>query len=73
VTIKLLATEAQSAAWDKVVAHTEIRLKALRLTAENPRVTDAERLAAAWRINEIKELLKLAQPASDKEPEGFAD
>jgi hypothetical protein len=73
MTIKLLTNEAQSDAWQKVIAHTNGRLATLRAICENPREDDAKRLSAAWRINEIKELLKLAQPASDKEPEGFAD
>jgi len=65
--IRLSDAERNQGAWQKVEAHAQERLKAHRLTAENPRAIEAERLGAAWRINELKELLKLAEPAKEQQ------
>lgn len=63
---RLSKLEIDSTTWDKVRKHAEERLAALRAKTENPRETEADRLGAAWCISELKELLKLAQPAKEK-------
>jgi hypothetical protein len=42
-----------------------------RAIAENPQQPEADRLGAAWRISELKELLKLAsQPTEPQQDAG---
>jgi hypothetical protein len=63
--------ECQSPAWQKVEAYLNDKLVVLRAKVENPIETEAERLGAAWRIKELKELLKLAsQPAEPQQDAG---
>lgn len=63
--VRLSNTERDSAAWQKVEAVINERLALYRAITENPVQTEADRLGAAWRIKELKELLKLAQPATE--------
>jgi hypothetical protein len=67
-TISLSSAERDSAAWQKVEWHANARLALHRAKVENPLNPEAERLGAAWRIQELKELLKLAsQPAEPQQ------
>jgi hypothetical protein len=66
--IRLSPHERDSAAWQKVEWHANARLALHRAKVENPLNPEAERLGAAWRIQELKELLKLAsQPAEPQQ------
>lgn len=63
---RLSNVEAGSSAWHVVSTEIAYRIEQYTKTALNPGKTEAERLPAIWRIDELKELLKLAEPA--KEP-----
>jgi hypothetical protein len=67
--LRLDKPERDSRAWGKVAAHVQARLTALRAICENPNKDERERLSAAFRISELKELLKLAEPASQQPPD----
>jgi hypothetical protein len=67
---KLTQAEIASAAWQRVEHYANERLKECRKLVENPRQSEAERLGAAWRISELKELLRLAEPAKEQQAEG---
>jgi len=58
--------EVGSSTWHVVSTEIVYRIEQLTTIAINTGKTEAERLAACWRIAELKELLKLAEPA--KEP-----
>jgi hypothetical protein len=64
--MKLTPFERDSSAWQRVAAHAEDRLAKYRAIAENPQQSEEIRLGAAWRISELKELLKLAEPAKEQ-------
>lgn len=66
--LRLTDAERDSHAWEKVAAHIDERLATLRATCENPNKSEQDRYAAAVRINELKKLQELAQPASQKQP-----
>jgi hypothetical protein len=67
----LNAHERDSGAWQKVEAYTAAQLETYRAISENPLESEANRLGAAWRIRELKELLKLArQPAEPQQDAG---
>jgi hypothetical protein len=69
--VHLTPHERDSGAWQKVEAHANAQLAMLRAKVENPLETEADRLGAAWRIKELKELLKLAsQPAEPQQDAG---
>lgn len=69
--VRLTTTERESAAWQKVEAVINERLAVYRAITENPAHTEADRLGAAWRIKELKELLKLGdQPAEPQHDAG---
>lgn len=63
--VHLSQPEIDSAAWQKVEAVINARLADYRAKNENPFESDAIRLSLCWRIKELKELLKLAEPQSD--------
>jgi hypothetical protein len=63
---RLNAPERDSTSWDKTTKYVEQRLTAYRAIVENPTKTEAERLSAAHRIDELKQLLRLAKPAPEK-------
>ena len=63
--VRLTTAERDSACWHKVEAVIGERLATYRAITENPAHFEADRLGAAWRIKELKELLKLAQPAAE--------
>lgn len=71
-TLRLNAAELASPCWDKVETHATEHLKAYRAVAENPLKSEAERLSAAHRIDELKQLLRLAQPVTEQ-PDDEAD
>lgn len=64
--LRLNEAERKSKVWDKVQQHSEAHLAAYRKTVENPNEPEAKRLAAAHRIDELKQLLRLAQPAREQ-------
>lgn len=64
--LKLNEAERRSNCWTKVEAKINLRLAAHRKVVENPRHTEAARFEAACRIDELKELLKLAQPVKEQ-------
>lgn len=69
--VRLTPTERESAAWQKVEAVINERLAVYRAITENPAHTEADRLGAAWRIKELKELSKLGdQPAEPQHDAG---
>lgn len=72
--IRLTATERDASGWKTVQALIEQRMKAHRAITENPHKDDRERFAAACRVDELKEVLKVAMPPRTREaPEGYAD
>jgi hypothetical protein len=58
--------EVGSSTWHVVRTEIDYRIGQYSITALNPAKTEAERLAACWRIAELKELLKLAEPAKEQ-------
>ena len=71
--LRLNAVERDSMAWQKVAMHAEAQLEKYRAICENPTQTEQNRFAAAVRIHELKQLLELAKPASQKDRQEFAD
>lgn len=63
--VRLTNTERDSAAWQKVEAVITEHLSTYRAIAENPVQPEADRLGAAWRIKELKELLKLGDQPTE--------
>lgn len=64
--LRLSKPELASTAWEKVEKQIQLRLAVHRKTVENPRQPETDRLGSAWAITELKELLKLAQPAKEQ-------
>jgi hypothetical protein len=62
--MKLELHEINSPTWQKINAHLNEELKAMRARAENPKLPHDDRQGLLWRIYEIKEILELAEPAS---------
>jgi hypothetical protein len=60
---RLNEQEIGSAAWQKVRTELHDRLKRHRARVENPEVSEAERFGLCWRIRELKELLRMEEPA----------
>lgn len=67
---RLSNVEVGSSAWHVVRAEIEHRIGEYTRITTNPNKPEAERLGAAWRVHELKELLTLAEPA--KEPPAAA-
>lgn len=63
--VRLTPAERDSAAWQKVEAVINEHLSTYRAIAENPVQSEADRLGAAWRIKELKELLKLGDQPTE--------
>jgi hypothetical protein len=64
--LRLNDTEKASNAWQKVEEQIKTRLDMHRKVVENPLQPERDRLIAASAITELKDLLKLAQPAKEK-------
>ena len=64
---RLSKPERESKVWDKVSQYAQAKLTELRATTENPDADDRARYGAACRIRELKELLKLAEPAKEQQ------
>lgn len=64
--VRLDAAERGSHAWKKVEAVLQERLAANTGIATNPAKDERERFMAAVKVAELKELLKLAEPAQEK-------
>jgi hypothetical protein len=64
--VRLNASERDSHAWKKVEAVLTERLAVQTGIATNHLMTEQERYTAAVRIHEIKQILKLAEPAKEK-------
>lgn len=60
--MKLTSVEISSGLWSKLVAHYTPLLAKTRARAENPALTEAERLTLLYKIAFIKELLEMAEP-----------
>lgn len=58
--------EREGAVWQKVEARLQERLQNHRRKLENPSTSPAEREGLVYRIDEIKEFLRLAAPAEDQ-------
>lgn len=59
---RLNDAERGSAAWQKVRVELHSRLERYRQLVENPAKPEAERLGLCWRIQELKELLRMEEP-----------
>jgi hypothetical protein len=66
LTQRLSNVEVGSSTWNVVSREIEYRIGQYSITALNPTQSEADRLAACWRIKELKELLKLAEPAKEQ-------
>ncbi len=64
--VRLDAAERGSHAWKKVETVLQQRIANNTATATNPAHDERERFMAAVRVAELKELLKLAEPAQEK-------
>lgn len=62
--MKLEPHEINSPLWTKLVQHYSEELSKYRARAENPMLPQDDRQGLLWRIYEIKEILKLAEPTS---------
>lgn len=62
----LSKAEMASTTWDKLQARCTERLAAFRSKLENPNTPVAEREGLVYRIDELKEFLRLGTPAADK-------
>ena len=60
--MKLTSVEISSGLWSKLVDHYNPILARLRARAENPALTEADRLALLYKIAFIKEFLEMAEP-----------
>jgi hypothetical protein len=63
---RLSNVEIGSSTWHVVRAEIDLRIAEHTKVTTNPTKAEADRLAAAWRIYELKELLKLAEPAKEQ-------
>lgn len=59
--LKLTNVEVSSSLWHKLVAHYTPVLDKLRLRAENPALSEVERLPLLYKIAHIKELFAMAE------------
>jgi hypothetical protein len=59
--------EREGAIWQKVQARINERLEHHRRKLESPATTPAEREGLVYRIDEIKEFLRLGAPAEEQE------
>jgi hypothetical protein len=66
LTQRLSNVEVGSSAWHLVSTWAAHRVETFTKIATNPTRPEAERLAACWRLDELKELLKLAEPAKEQ-------
>lgn len=64
--VRLNGMERESPAWRKVEEVIAERMKAHTAVAVNPTQPEQDRYAAAVRVNELKQLLKLAEPVEEK-------
>jgi|GEM_PF-2238359 len=64
--MKLNTHEVGSPLWQKLTDHYEPQLAKLRARAENPILTEADRLPLLWQISHIKNLLELGEPDKKK-------
>lgn len=64
--VRLNGMERESPAWRKVEDVIAERMKEHTATALNPIKSEQDRYAAAVRANELKQLLKLAEPVEEK-------
>lgn len=62
----LTRPEREGAVWQKVEARLKERIEHHRKKVENPATPAAEREGLVYRIDEIKEFLRLGAPAEDK-------
>ena len=60
--MKLTSVEISSGLWSKLVAHYTPLLAKSRARAENPALSEAERIPLLYRIAFIKEFLEMAEP-----------
>lgn len=63
---RLTKPESESRAWEKVSQYAQAKLAELRVMTEDPDVDEKRRFRAACAIRELKELLKLAEPAKEQ-------
>jgi hypothetical protein len=64
--VRLNTAERESYAWKKVEAVLQQRLADNTATCTNPARDERDRFMAAVKVAELKELLKLAEPAQEK-------
>jgi len=64
--MKLTTIEIQSGLWNKLVDHYTPLLAKLRARAENPSLTEAERMPLLWQIAHIKNLFEMAETPPEK-------
>lgn len=62
--MRLTNVEISSSLWNKLVDHYTPMLAKLRARAENPKLSEAERMPLLWKITHIKELLEMAEPST---------
>jgi hypothetical protein len=60
--MKLTSVEISSGLWRRLTDHYTPLLAKTRARAENPALSEAERLALLYRIAFIKEFLEMAEP-----------
>ena len=60
--MKLTSVEASSSLWRRLTDHYTPILAKSRARAENPALTEAERLTLLYKIAFIKEFLEMAEP-----------
>lgn len=65
-TFRLSKPEIDSKAWEKVSQYAQIRIEQMRSVTENPDADEKARFRAACVIRELKELLRLAEPAKEQ-------
>ncbi len=64
--MKLNAFEIASPLWQKLEAHYTPELAKLRARAENPELSESDRVPLLWRIKFIKDFFALAEPEQKK-------
>jgi hypothetical protein len=68
--VVLNEAERGSTTWQKVEHELNRRLAYYRAKLENPREVEAERLGCAWRIQELKEILKMGEEPKPQQDAG---
>jgi len=64
--MKLTQVEIASPLWNKLAEHYTPILAKLRARAENPELSEADRMPLLWQIKHIKDFLALSQTEQKK-------